>query len=263
MSAAKNTDANHSVVPKPPSVPGYWRVSVSAADPEAPTAPGTGAPGTGAPGALPGTGATAGLSGSSGQAAQAGLSGLSGLSGQAAQAAQSGQAARSAQSARRFWLVVSLGGVRAYPDDRVTAGKPPCVYVVPESDSPEEAERMDMMPRFKLISADKAVLSGPQRDLTADPGKDEPPYGGGPAFSSTSGADSRDFLEAYPAPVDEPFSSEHFNCYLWSPSRESALVLAPGGGVSWNARADEKTVMNFGTTKSATVWTVRRAAAEA
>lgn len=254
MSAAKNTDANHSVVPKPPSVPGYWRVSLSAADPEAPGAPGapgTGAPGTGAlpgapgapgalPGALPGTGAGAGAS--------AGLS---------------GQAARSARSARRFWLVVSLGGVRAYPDDRVTAGKPPCVYVVPESDSPEEAERMDMMPRFKLISADKAVLSGPQRDLTADPGKDEPPYGGGPAFSSTSGADSRDFLEAYPAPVDEPFSSEHFNCYLWSPSRESALVLAPGGGVSWNARADEKTVMNFGTTKSATVWTVRRAAAEA
>jgi hypothetical protein len=154
-----------------------------------------------------------------------------------------------------------MGGAKAYPDEKVDAGKPPCVYVVPESDSPEESERMDMMPRFKLISADKAILSGPQRSTTKDPGTEDPGYQGGPAFSSTSGADSRDFLEAYPAPSTDPVTSEHFKCYLWSPSRESALLLAPGGRLTWNARADERMVMNFGTTASATVWTVTRSPA--
>jgi len=154
-----------------------------------------------------------------------------------------------------------MRGAKAYPDEAVDVKKPPCVYVVPESDSPEESERMDMMPRFKLISADKAVLSGPQKNLTVDPGKDEPDYGGGPAFTSTSGTDSRDYLEAYPAPVHERFSSDRFNCYLWSPSRESALVLSPGGTLSWNAKADGRMVMTYGTTASATVWTFRRSAA--
>jgi hypothetical protein len=156
--------------------------------------------------------------------------------------------------------VVSLAGVKAVPDDRVVAGKPPCVYVVPESDSPEEAEAMDMMPRFKLISADKAVLSGPQRDPTSDPGAEEEPFGGGPAIASTSGGDSRDFLEAYPAPVNEVYSTDNFNCYIWSPSRDSALVLSPGGSVSWKPM-DERLVTNFASTALATIWTVRRAPA--
>ena len=200
-----------SITPQPPSIPGFWRVSMSAPD----------------PGAAP---------------------------------AESTEAVPSPKI-RLFWLVVSLGSVKAFPDESVDAKTPPCVYVIPENDSPEETERMDMMPRFKLISADKAVLSGPQKGLTGDPGKDEPDYQGGKAFPSTSGTDSRDFLEAYPAPLSGPYSSESFDCYLWSPSRESALLLSPGGGLTWNAKADERTLMNYGTTASATVWTVRRRAA--
>ena len=247
MSGKKGAEANHALLPKPPSVPGFWRVTVSAPDPEAASGAVAVAARGGTPGSAPGAVAASAPGAVPGGTPVAAPGGAPGAAG----------------GKRRFWLVVSLGGARAYPDEEVDAGKPPCVYVVPESDSPEESEGMDMMPRFKLISADKAVLSGPPRNLTGDPGKDEPEYRGGAAYSTTSGTDSRDFLEAYPAPSDEPLSTEHFNCYLWSPSRESALVLSPGGGLSWNAGADGRTLMNYGTTASATVWTFRRSAAHA
>jgi hypothetical protein len=153
----------------------------------------------------------------------------------------------------RRWLVLSRAGAFAYLSSELApAGNAmaPCVYVVPENDSPEDAEALDMMPRFKLISADRAVLTGPQKGLH------DTEYSGGPA-GITMAPDSRDHIEAYPAPVNEPFTSKHFNCYLWSASRGAALVLTPAGRLVWDAKAQAGTVMNFGESAALTVWTIR------
>lgn len=146
----------------------------------------------------------------------------------------------------RRWLVLSRSGVYAME----AQSKTPCAYVVPENDSPEDAEALDMMPRFKLISADRAILTGPQKGLN-DAG-----YAGGPA-GVTMAQDSRDHIEAYPAPVDEPFNAKNFNCYLWSPSRGAALVLSPAGIPVWDAKVPSGIVMNFGESPALTVWTIR------
>lgn len=158
------------------------------------------------------------------------------------------------------WLVLSRGGAVVRSDAQV-AGDPPCVYIIPENDSPHDSEAMDMHPRFKLMSADLAVLTGPQKD-PKEPGKDTPEYRGGSCATTMNSEDGRDYLEAYPAPVDEQFTNAHFNCYLWSPTRGAALVVSRAGRVEWDAKVQPRTVLQFGVSPSLTVWTVKRAAAK-
>ena len=153
----------------------------------------------------------------------------------------------------KVWMLLSLAGARA----EATSGEPPCVYVVAENDSPEDAEAMDVMPRFKLASADGAYLSGPPRE-SPDPDEGGPGYSGGRAFTTRDGGDGRDNLEAYPAPSTDEASAWHegFRCYIWSPSRESALRLGRGGALEWDSGASRRTVTNYGSSSSLTVWTI-------
>lgn len=164
-----------------------------------------------------------------------------------------------------LWLVVSRAGASVKPDAAgepdaaaaTAAGRAPCVYVVPENDSPEDAEKVDMMPRFKLMSADRSFLTGPHR-AAREPGAPPVQYSGGAAAVTTNAADGRDFLEAYPAPVNKLFAPDRFDCYLWSPSRQAALSMDAGGRLVWDAKTPARTVTNFGMSRTVTVWTFRR-----
>ena len=113
------------------------------------------------------------------------------------------------------------------------------------------------MPRFKLLSADAWVLTGPQRDRP-EPGEGRKEYAGGAAATTSNREDGRDLLEAYPAPVDDKYSPDVFPMYVWSPSRQAALVLDTSGKLAWDARVPAKTVTNFGKTPSLTVWKLKK-----
>jgi hypothetical protein len=58
--------------------------------------------------------------------------------------------------------------------------------------------------------------------------------------------------------VAEKFASDLFKSYRWSPSREAALCVRPGGRVFWDTNAPAKTVTTFGISGTVTVWTVER-----
>jgi hypothetical protein len=161
--------------------------------------------------------------------------------------------------AGQVFLVLSRAGA-GFRADKQISGEPPCVYVIPENDSPHESEILDMHPRFKLMSADLAVLTGPQKN-PKEPGKENPEYRGGSAVTTMNGEDGRDFLEAYPAPVDEHFNTSQFSCYIWSPTRAAALVISRGGRLEWDANIQPRTVLQFGVSPSLTVWTVKRTSA--